>query len=43
MTGLRTRDMDDLRWNSLIAAHVVELDLIKSAIETGYDHRNPHT
>jgi uncharacterized protein YndB with AHSA1/START domain len=43
MTALRTKDMDDLRWNSLIAAHVVELDLIKSAIETGYDHRNPHT
>ena len=43
MTALRTKDMDDLRWNSLIAAHVVELDLIKSAIETGYDHRNPHS
>lgn len=39
MTALRTDDMDDERWNGLCATHAVEIDLIKSAIETGYDHR----
>lgn len=39
MTALRTDDMDDERWAGLCATHAVEIDLIKSAIETGYDHR----
>lgn len=41
MTALRTDDMDEARWTAMIATHAVELDLIKSAIETGFDHRNP--
>ena len=40
MTALRAQGMDDARWNSLQAAHRVELDLIKSALESGYDHRS---
>ena len=39
LTVLRTAGMDDARWASLKATHVVELDIIKSALETGYDHR----
>lgn len=39
MTVFRTAGMDDARWNNLKAAHVVELDIIKSTLETGYDHR----
>ena len=39
MTAFRAADMDDARWNSLKATHRVELDLIKSALESGYDHR----
>ena len=39
MTAFRTAGMDDARWESLKATHLVELDLIKSALETGYDHR----
>ena len=39
MTVFRTSGMDDTRWTSLKASHLVELDLIKSALETGYDHR----
>ena len=39
MTVFRTAGMDDARWRSLKAAHVVELDIIKSALESGYDHR----
>ena len=39
MMALRTDDMDDIRWASLIATHAVEVDLIKSAIETGFDPR----
>jgi len=41
MSALRTDDMDDARWASLIATHAVEIDLIKSAIETGYDPHQP--
>ncbi len=40
MTALRGDGMDDDRWNALKAAHAMEVGLIKSAIETGYDHRN---
>lgn len=39
MTALRASDMDDARWDKMIRAHAVEADLIKSLIETGYDHR----
>ena len=39
LTVFRTAGMDDARWNSLTATHVVELDIIKSALESGYDHR----
>ena len=39
MTVFRTHGMDDDRWNSLKATHIVELGIIKSALETGYDHR----
>ncbi|MDE2791239.1 MAG: hypothetical protein OXI81_12555 [Paracoccaceae bacterium] len=39
MTSIRTAEMDDARWASQKAAHRVELDIIKSALETGYDHR----
>ncbi len=39
MTALRTADMDDDRWASLNASHRVELEIIKSALETGHDHR----
>jgi len=41
MTALRTEAMDDERWEALKAAHAFEVRLIKSALETGYDHRNP--
>jgi len=40
MTVLRTPGMDDERWHSLKASHVTELEIIKAALETGYDHRN---
>ncbi|MDE0695792.1 MAG: SRPBCC family protein [Boseongicola sp.] len=40
LTVFRTAEMDDARWESLIAAHRVELDIVKSALETGHDHRN---
>ena len=39
MTVFRTAGMDDARWRSLKATHIVELDIIKSALETGHDHR----
>ncbi len=39
LTVIRTAEMDDVRWDSLTATHRVELDIIKSALETGYDHR----
>ncbi len=40
MTAFRASGMDDARWNSLKTSHQVELDLIKSALESGYDHRS---
>ena len=40
MTAFRTAGMDDAHWGRLKATHLVELDLIKSALETGYDHRS---
>lgn len=39
LTVLRTAEMDDARWDSLAATHRVELDIVKSALETGHDHR----
>lgn len=39
MTGLRAADMDDERWARLRRAHAFEVDVIKSLIETGHDHR----
>ncbi len=39
MTVFRSADMDDARWTSIKATHRVELDIIKSALETGHDHR----
>ncbi|MCY3996831.1 MAG: hypothetical protein OXF07_11870 [Rhodobacter sp.] len=39
LTAIRTAEMDDARWDSLTATHRVELDIVKSALETGYDHR----
>ena len=39
MTAFRAAGMNDARWDSLQATHRVELDLIKSALESGYDHR----
>jgi len=39
MLAIRTPEMSDERWQSLINAHAVEIELIRSLIETGYDHR----
>lgn len=39
MLAIRTPDMSNERWQSLINAHAVEIELIRSLIETGYDHR----
>ena len=39
LTALRVAEMDDARWHSLTATHRVELDIVKSALETGHDHR----
>jgi len=39
LTAFRGPGMDDMRWDSLKATHRVELDIIKAALETGYDHR----
>lgn len=39
MTGLRAAGMDDERWARLRRAHAFEIDVIKSLIETGHDHR----
>ena len=40
MTALRADGMDDDQWAGLKTAHAFEVSLLKSAIETGYDHRN---
>ncbi|OED41573.1 hypothetical protein AB833_09400 [Chromatiales bacterium (ex Bugula neritina AB1)] len=37
--SLRTTTMDDARWQALKDTHAVEVGLIKSLIECGYDHR----
>ena len=39
LAAFRTAEMDDARWNSLAAIHRVELDIVRSALETGHDHR----
>ena len=39
MIALRASDMDEVRWQGLKDTHAVEVGLIKSLIETGYDHR----
>ena len=39
MTAYRGAGMDDARWDCLKAMHMVELNLIKAALETGHDHR----
>jgi len=39
MIALRTTDMNESRWQGLKETHAVEVGLIKSLIETGYDHR----
>jgi len=39
MTVFRAAGMDDARWTGLKTAHALELDIVKSALETGYDHR----
>ena len=39
MTALRSASMSDARWRRLLAAHQFELELIKSLLETGFDHR----
>lgn len=40
MTALRSDSMDDARWEGMTTLHAFEVSMIKSAIETGYDHRN---
>lgn len=40
MVALRGDGMDDDRWQGLKDSHAFEVRLIKSLIETGYDHRN---
>ena len=39
LVALRSADMDDARWDRLCHAHAFEADLVKSLIESGYDHR----
>ena len=39
ITALRVDGMDDTRWNRLTRAHALEVELIKSLVETGFDHR----
>lgn len=39
MVALRGDGMDDDRWQGLRDSHAFEVRLIKSLIETGYDHR----
>lgn len=41
LAALRGAAMDDARWRRLVAAHGLELELLKSLLETGYDHRRP--
>ncbi len=39
MTALRVDGMDDTRWSRLTQAHALEVELIRSLVETGFDHR----
>ena len=39
LTALRTAEMDDARWGRMVRAHAFEVDVVKSLIETGHDHR----
>jgi uncharacterized protein YuzB (UPF0349 family) len=39
LTGLRSTDMDDERWNRLRRGHAAELDIIKGQIESGHNPR----
>jgi len=39
MFAIRTPDMTSKRWEHLVKVHAVEVELIRSLIETGYDHR----
>ena len=39
IVALRTADMDDGRWQRLATAHAFEAGLIKSVMESGFDHR----
>lgn len=39
LVAVRSTGMTDERWNRLVASHAFELHLLKSLIETGYDHR----
>lgn len=43
LTALRTAEMDDERWGKMVRAHAFEVDVIKSLIETGHDHRALHS
>jgi hypothetical protein len=39
LTAIRSDDMNDERWVGLKNSHAFEVALIKSLIESGYDHR----
>ncbi len=39
IVGLRSAEMDDEQWQRLRAAHAFEVGLIKSILESGFDHR----
>ena len=39
IVGLRSADMDDGRWQRLGTTHAFEVGLIKSILESGFDHR----
>lgn len=40
LTAIRSDDMNDERWQGLKTNHACEVGLIKSLIESGYDHRS---
>ena len=39
LTAIRSDDMNDERWDALKTSHAFEVGLVKSLIESGYDHR----
>ena len=39
MIATRTPEMNDQRWQRMQQVHAVEVDLIRSLIESGHDHR----